>query len=66
MDIRYKIQFHTFWHCGSGLASGADADLLVIKDKDGIPYVPGKTVKGLLREAFDLLYLEKPNKLFSE
>lgn len=59
MDIRYKIQFHTYWHCGSGLASGADADLLVIKDKDGMPYVPGKTVKGLLREAFDLLYPEK-------
>ena len=61
MDIRYKIQFHTYWHCGSGLASGADADLLVIKDKDGMPYVPGKTVKGLLREAFDLLYPEKTN-----
>lgn len=59
MDIRYKIKFHTYWHCGSGLASGADADLLVIKDKDGLPYVPGKTVKGLLREAVDMLYPEK-------
>lgn len=55
MDIKYKIKFHTYWHCGSGLAAGADADLLVIKDKDGLPYVPGKTVKGLIREAVDLL-----------
>jgi hypothetical protein len=31
MNIHYKITFHTYWHCGSGLASGADADLLVIK-----------------------------------
>lgn len=56
MNINYKITFHTFWHCGSGLASGADADLLVIKDKDGLPYVPGKTIKGLVREAVDLLH----------
>lgn len=59
MNINYKITFHTYWHCGSGLASGADADLLVIKDKDGLPYVPGKTIKGLVREAVDLLYPEK-------
>ena len=56
MNIYYKITFHTYWHCGSGLASGADADLLVIKDKDGLPYVPGKTIKGLIKEAVDLLY----------
>lgn len=59
MNIKYKITFHTYWHCGSGLASGADADLLVIKDKDGLPYVPGKTIKGLVREAVDLLYPDK-------
>lgn len=56
MDIGYKITFHSFWHCGSGLASGADADLLVIKDKDGLPFVPGKTIKGLVKEAVDLLH----------
>ena len=59
MNIYYKITFHTYWHCGSGLAAGADADLLVIKDKDGLPYVPGKTIKGLVREAVDLIYPEK-------
>ena len=56
MDIKYKITFHTYWHCGSGLAAGADADLLVIKDREGLPFVPGKTIKGLVREAIDLLY----------
>ncbi len=49
--IYYEITFHTDWHCGSGLAAGADVDALVIKDKDGLPYVPGKTMKGLLKEA---------------
>lgn len=59
MDIKYKIRLHTYWHCGSGLAAGADVDLLVIKDKNGLPYIPGKTIKGLVREAVDLLYPEK-------
>jgi CRISPR/Cas system CSM-associated protein Csm3 (group 7 of RAMP superfamily) len=33
------------------LAAGADVDALVVKDKDGLPFVPGKTIKGLVREA---------------
>jgi len=53
MNIHYKIKFYSDWHCGSGLSSGVDLDLLVIKDKDGLPFVPGKTIKGLLVEAVD-------------
>lgn len=53
MDIDYEIKIHTFWHCGSGLSRGADTDALVVKDKNNLPYVPGKTVKGLLREAVE-------------
>lgn len=49
--LYYSIEFFTYWQCSSGLSSGAEFDSLVIKDKDGMPYVPGKTVKGLLREA---------------
>ena len=51
--IRYKIQFFSCWHCGSGLSAGADVDALVVKDKDGMPFVPGKTMKGLIREAVE-------------
>jgi CRISPR/Cas system CSM-associated protein Csm3 (group 7 of RAMP superfamily) len=51
INITYKIDIYTDWHCGSGLTSGADIDMLVIKDKDGFPFIPGKTLKGLLREA---------------
>lgn len=61
-DIRYKITFHTYWHCGSGLSAGADVDALVVKDKDRLPYVPGKTMKGLLREAAELLMQLCPAK----
>jgi CRISPR/Cas system CSM-associated protein Csm3 (group 7 of RAMP superfamily) len=51
--INYKIEFFSDWHCGSGLSAGADTDALVIKDKDGLPYIPGKTLKGLFREAIE-------------
>ncbi|MDE5997220.1 MAG: CRISPR-associated protein [Muribaculaceae bacterium] len=51
MNIKYKVEFFTDWHCGSGLAAGADVDALVVKDPQGVPYIPGKTVKGLIREA---------------
>ena len=54
-DIKYKIIFHSPWHCGSGLAAGADVDALVIKDKNELPYIPGRTLKGLLREAATIL-----------
>lgn len=46
IDVEYKITFFSNWHCGSGLAAGADIDELVIKDKDKLPYVPGAPLKG--------------------
>lgn len=52
-DLSLKIQFFSPWHCGSGLSAGADADSLVIKDSQGLPFIPGKTIKGLIREAVE-------------
>lgn len=52
-NIRYTIQFYSPWHCGSGLSAGADLDALVTKDKSKMPYIPGKTLKGLIREAVE-------------
>lgn len=51
MPKTIKLTFHSYWHCGSGLGAGAKADALVVKDADGLPFVPGKTIKGLVREA---------------
>ncbi len=53
INIHYKIEFFDAWHTGSGLAAGADVDALVIKDKNNLPYIPGKTIKGLVREALE-------------
>lgn len=53
--ISYTIQFYAQWHCGSGTSAGADLDALVIKDKNEMPFIPGKTLKGLIREAVETL-----------
>ena len=52
--MRYKITFLDYWHLSSGLSSGAKADSTVLKDKDGLPYFSGKTIKGLTREMAEL------------
>ena len=41
----YKVTFLTWWHCGSGQAAGPDVDELTIKDVDGLPFIPGRTMK---------------------
>lgn len=48
-----NISFKGYWCVGTGKEAGAYADALVIKDKDGLPYVPGTTFKGILRDAFE-------------
>ena len=53
--IKYEIEFFSNWHCGSGLAAGADVDSLVIKDQNRLPYIPGRTLKGLFRDAATIL-----------
>lgn len=46
-----SIQFHAYWHVGSGRGEGKHLDAVVDKDADGLPYVPGRMLKGLLRDA---------------
>lgn len=53
--LTYRIEFFSNWHCGSGQAAGADVDELTIKDRDGLPFIPGRTIKGLLRDECDEL-----------
>ena len=49
-----KFEMLSWWHAGSGMGQGGAADSLVVRDAEGLPYLPGKTVKGLLRDAVQL------------
>ncbi|NCS63300.1 MAG: hypothetical protein CO158_00750 [Piscirickettsiaceae bacterium CG_4_9_14_3_um_filter_43_564] len=52
MSYLLTAEFLTYWHIGTGRGSGQNLDALVEKDAHGLPYVPGKTIKGLFRDAF--------------
>jgi Uncharacterized protein predicted to be involved in DNA repair (RAMP superfamily) len=49
--LKYQIQMLSDWHIGSGLDSATDADALVLKNDLNQPYIPGKTMKGLIKDA---------------
>ena len=49
--LNYKIEILSDWHIGSGLDSATDTDALVLKNEQGLPYIPGKTIKGLMKDA---------------
>lgn len=49
-DLTFDIKSE--WHLGAGREGGAYADSLVYKDSHGLPLLTGKSIKGLLRQAF--------------
>jgi hypothetical protein len=48
---RLEIEIHSYWHAGSGRGRGAEADAVVVRTPAGLPYLPGRTLKGLVRDA---------------
>jgi len=53
MEFKYQIKMLSDWHTGSGLDSATNANSLVKKDDHGQPYIPGKTIKGLIKDAVE-------------
>ncbi|HZK06087.1 MAG TPA: RAMP superfamily CRISPR-associated protein [Actinomycetaceae bacterium] len=49
-ELTYSITFESDWAVSSGHARHDQIDSLVRRDPDGLPYVPGKTVRGMLRD----------------
>lgn len=49
--VNVKFRFLSPWHMGSGFGEGAHLDAMPVKTAAGLPYIPGRSVKGLLREA---------------
>jgi hypothetical protein len=42
-----------FWHAGTGACAGVDLDATVFRTPAGLPCLPGRTVKGLVRAAME-------------
>jgi len=54
--IKYQIEFFSHWHVGSGLSVAGDVDMAVLKEENNLPYISGKTLKGLLRHAAETIH----------
>lgn len=46
-----RIDLAGYWHAGSGRGSGSHLDALCERNADGLPVLPGRQLKGLLRHA---------------
>lgn len=51
---RLVFDLHTCWHAGTGKGLGPVADAVVARTPGGLPYLPGRAVKGLLRHGMAL------------
>lgn len=49
--VLLRIEILDYWHCGSGRGLGASLDAVCARDRLGLPVLPGRTLKGLLRDA---------------
>ncbi len=54
MNFEVQIKFLDYWHLSSGLSAGAKLDSTVVKDENNIPFIPAKTLKGLVRQMAEL------------
>lgn len=48
-----KIEFHSEWRSGTGRGKGLYVDAEARRDHFGLPMVPGKQLKGLIRHALE-------------
>ncbi len=49
IEVRYQLTFDRAFHCGTGLRVGL-LHRAIARDADGFLYVPGSTIKGILRD----------------
>ncbi len=50
-----QVQVHDLWHAGSGRGHGQALDAVVVVTPDGLPYLPGRQLRGLWRDAMQCL-----------
>jgi CRISPR/Cas system CSM-associated protein Csm3 (group 7 of RAMP superfamily) len=53
MLLKLKLSFLSYWHTGTGLGDGSGHDAAVLRDLHGLPYFPGKALRGILRNALE-------------
>jgi len=55
--VKLKFSLSSYWRVGSGHGGGVLADSVILRDATGLPTIPGRAIKGLLRDAMELASL---------
>ena len=55
MIQRIKVEFLSDWHIGSGAGIPGSVDRQVLRDEEGFPCIPGKTLTGIIRDAAEFV-----------
>ena len=45
--FQLRLTMLSDWHVGSGTGRPGNIDRLVVRDDDGLPFVPAKTLRGI-------------------
>ncbi|MDA0129452.1 RAMP superfamily CRISPR-associated protein [Vibrio sp. MarTm2] len=53
-QLTLSFDIRSEWHISTGDEGGAYADALMLKDQNHLPYISGRSVRGLLKEAFQI------------
>ena len=51
LKTKMILKMQGYWAVGSGKGGGNEVDNRIDRDADGLPYVPGKMLKGLIKDA---------------
>ncbi len=65
-DISYTIKFYSYWHPGGKDGANPQIDNAVLKDKNNMPYIGGKTMKGLIRDGAEFVKEHSKGNLINE
>ncbi len=50
-EVMLSFELQSYWHAGTGEGGGPGVDARIALTHDGLPYLSGRAVRGLLREA---------------
>lgn len=56
-EYKLRIEFESDWHIGQGAGRPGSVDRLVLRDEDGVPCIPAKTITGIWRDACERVAL---------
>jgi len=66
MNLKVQIKSESLLHIGSGYTYEGIYDEGVVIDETGVPFIPGTTLKGILRDScYKILYFLSKNESYN-